>query len=172
MKYLLIVILFIGCNPVKKALKVAEDNPADFAKFCADAFPVKDTVITKDSIWYDTIYLENEVDPIVTVETIRDTVYKTIKLPGTTYFVTKTVTKDSLVIRRDIAKETTLQQKVDDLIIVNADCIGDRDKARQKRDWWMWIAIALGAAWVIKIVLSLWGNKFNIGGLLNAFKKK
>lgn len=151
-----------SCNPqrkINKAKSLLNEHPDEAAKYCAEKFPVKDSTIVRDTTVFDTLYLENE--PEVDIRYVNDTVFKTITVPGTTYFVTKTVTKDSIVIRRDIAKETALQAKIDDLIIVNADCIGDRDKAKQKRDWWMWVAIGLGAAWIIKIVLSIWGGKFN-----------
>ena len=115
-----------SCNPqrkINKAKSLLNEHPDEAAKYCAEKFPVKDSVYVRDSIHFDTLYLENEAEPIVSYETIRDTVYKTVKMPGTTYFVTKTVTKDSIVIRRDIAKETSLQNQVNDLIVVNKDCI-------------------------------------------------
>jgi len=164
--YLAILIILAGCNPLKKALKVANENPKEFAQFCADAFPVKDSVIVRDSIWFDTLYLENE--PEVDIRYVKDSVIKTITIPGKTYFVTKTVIKDSIVIRKDIAKETALQKQNDDLIVVNKDLVGARDKFKKRSDFWMWVAIALGLTWVIKIVLSIWGGNFNITKL---FKK-
>lgn len=156
-KYLIIILLFASCNPVKKALKVAHDNPKEFAAFCAEAFPVTEKVTVKDSIRFDTMYLQS--DPVTVYETINDTVYKTVSMPGTTYFVTKTVTKDSTIIRVDNAALQAKQKQNDDLIVVNKKLVTDKAKA----DWWKracLITWGILAAFIIGwIIAKIYGKK-------------
>jgi hypothetical protein len=145
-----LVIVFVSCNEqrkIQKAKEVLNDHLPEAAAYCAEKFPVKDTTIVKDSVRLDTLYIPGE--PITETIIRNDTVYKTITIPGTTYFVTKTVKKDSIIIRRDIAKETALQKQKDNLIIVNKDLVADRDKWKSKyksngtQKWVTWILLSI-----------------------------
>lgn len=159
MKLLLILaLLFTSCHPLKKALRVARENPNEFSGFCAETFPVGEIVTVKDSVRFDTLYLQS--DPVIEYQTVNDTVYKMIKSPGTTYFVTKTVTHDSLIIKRDRAAEKTLELQRDNLIVSNKDIISQRDGFKKGRDWWR---IACLITWTIVglwIVWKVWGAKY------------
>ena len=92
----------------------------------------------------------------------HDTVYKTIKIPGTTYFVTKTVTKDSIIIRRDSAGFTALRNQIENLIVVNKDLVVERYKYKKKakanatQKWITWILLLIGL--VLGIYFKKWGG--------------
>lgn len=159
MKLLLICLVLLACNPVKKALKVARQNPNEFAGFCAEIFPVGELVTVKDSTRFDTLYLQSE--PVTEYVTRNDTVYKTVRSPGTTYFITKTVTKDSLIIRRDRAAEKALEVQRDNLIVNNKDVIGQRDAFKKGRNWWRIACLITWGILGIGLVLKLWIGKLN-----------
>ncbi len=156
--------MLIGaCNPqrkIHKAKSVLNEYPDEAAKYCAEKFPVKDSVYVRDSVRFDTLYLQG--DPVIEYQTINDTVYKTITVPGTTYFVTKTVTKDSIIIRRDSAGFTALRNQLNDLIVVNKDLVGERDKYKKKaktnatQKWITWILLLVGL--VLGIYFKKWGG--------------
>lgn len=140
-----IILTLCSCNAERKALDYAKSHPEKFAEFCADEFPVKDSVIVRDSISFDTLYSENEVyirdTSYIEKEGRTITIYKEKRCPPTKT-ITKTVRHDSLVIRRDTAKETALQQERDAQVKRG-------DKLDRKYNWWMraclitWLLVAL-----------------------------
>lgn len=157
------VVLFSSCNPqrkIQKAKNVLNDNPIEAANYCAEKFPVIDSTIVKDSVRYDTIYLYNESLIDTQIVRLKDTVFKTIIKSGATVYITKTVTKDSIIIRRDVAKEKALQGQNDNLIVVNKDLVTDRDKWKSKaksngkQKWITWILLVVGI--VVGIYFKKW----------------
>jgi len=98
----LLVLFIVGCNPQKRLYKAVSElnkHPIESAKYCADKYPVKDTVIYKDSVTLDTIFVGDVYYD--TVET-KDTVYITKTLPGKT--ITKTITQMKEVLRENTAR--------------------------------------------------------------------
>ena len=64
--------------------------------------------------------------------------------------ITKTVTKDSIIIRTDKAAEAAMKIQRDDLITVNKDLLKERDtyKAQARKSgfqkWLTWILLFIG----------------------------
>lgn len=153
-----IVLLFFlvevlaSCNPSRKAHLFANSNPREFADFCATNFPARDSTFVKDSTSFDTLYLERP--PVIETTYLSDTVFKTVYFPGSTQFITKTVRKDSVIIRVDNAAVQAQVNKVNDLIVVNKDLISQRDKQKKTKKTFMWWTGGLGLAWIIYLLLS------------------
>ena len=155
MKKLLFFILtcaVISCgNPVRKAISTLDNSPVDAAKYCADKYPVKDSIVYKDSLRLDTLYMGDIVfDTVVT----KDTVYITKTLPAKT--ITKTIAQVKEVFRENTARVTQLQlelaakqQEADKLQGDLAKSEGEtklykgqRNKARLN----LWLVIAVAGA--------------------------
>ncbi len=139
MRYLLIILLFASCNPLKKAQQTFDANKPAAAEYCADRFPVKDSLIKGDTlITTDTLYIK-EYENIVTVDTVP------MPLPSVTHtrYITKTIRITDTVIRRDNAMEQVLANQVRhcndlqiELIDKNTRLSEQVDEMKSKRDKW------------------------------------
>ena len=97
------VFIFVGCNPsrkVERAINTLNNNPDRASQYCAAKYPLKDTVIYRDTTVYDTIW---GITP-VQVDTIfkKDTTIITITSPTKT--IIKTVTKYKEVVKEPTTK--------------------------------------------------------------------
>lgn len=159
-----IILLFVlvellsSCNVSKKAHSFANSNPREFADFCVTNFPAKDSTFVKDSTFYDTVFLEKP--PVIETTYLNDTVFKTVYFPGSTQFITKTVRKDSVIIRVDQAAVQAQVNRVNDLIVNNKDLVGERDKYKDKFNWWRWACLITWAAIIVVVVGKLYLGKF------------
>ena len=97
------VFIFVGCSTsrkVERAINVLNNNPDKAATFCSNKFPLRDTIIYRDSVRYDTIFSLTPVQ----IDTIykKDTTIITITSPTKT--IIKTVTQYKEVIKEPTAK--------------------------------------------------------------------
>lgn len=114
-----IILLFIacswltGCVSQRKAEKFYQKHPEKLAQACSEHFPVKDSSIVRDSVRFDTLFLEGE--PVVLKDSFfikGDTIVKVItKECPKVETIVKTSRHDSIIYRRDIAYEATLNYK-------------------------------------------------------------
>lgn len=167
MRFLILALVLVSCNPSKKAHRFASSNPNEFADFCAQNFPVHDSTFIKDSVHFDTLYLENQ--PVIETTYLRDTVFKTVYYPGSTQVITKYVKRDSIIIRRDYAAEKSLEIKRDALIINNKDLIAQRDGYKGKYNWWKLVCLITWAVILVFIVGKIWAGAI-IGWVKNLIK--
>lgn len=154
MKNLLIISLFLSlwsCTTERKAQRFYNENPEKLAALCANEFPVKDSVIVRDSIRLDTLYLETE--PTILKDSFyikADTIVRVItkKCPPAATIV-KTIRHDSIIIRRDTAKEAVL-------IGNNAKCrealniAVNRLEKRNKTIVWLIILLTLETIYIFR----------------------
>lgn len=156
MKYIIILLLLASCNPLKKAVKTFDDNPAAAALYCATNFPAKDSLIPGDTIVKTDTLTEG-----VFIEVPCDTVKIRVECPPTRT-ITKTVHVTDTIVRVDHAKEVSLQATVsqrDNTIGEQAKTINrkqtDLDDMKGKRNWWRIVALilagVLGLATFLKI---------------------
>lgn len=165
---LVIGLLLMSCNASKKAHQYVASHPEEFAKECADAYPVKevllpgDTVTIRDTVTGEgttiTEYIKGDVDTVVITKT----------LPAKTIYTTKTI-HDTLVkentarvsaIAKDfndaLNREKILQEKYQEL------------KARVKNKalipWWIIILLI--------VVAGSWAAWRIRAGALNSLLKK
>jgi hypothetical protein len=119
--------MLFGCTTTRKAFDIVgrPENSGKLSTLCADKYPVKDSVIVRDSISFDTIYVGS--DPVFDTIRIGDTVriIKTVEK-----VVTKTVTQVKEVYRENTARVVSLRKQVEGLS-------GAVDKAVGERDEWM-----------------------------------
>jgi len=150
-----LAVLIIGCTTkLQKAQDQFKLHPEEFAGLAAAYYPCRDTVIVRDSIKSDTLYLQQLPDTVTTWR--MDTVFHTITIPGITRFITRTVYRDSLVIRRDNAQEAQLRQIITQRDKTVADVSAEFSGLKSSYHWWRragfitWgILFALIIGWVI-----------------------
>lgn len=155
--YFLILALLIGCNPVEKAKKTLSANKEEAAKFCADEFPVKEVFIKGDSVVI-TDTLESFEVWIDTVTT-KDTVYITKTLPGKV--ITRTVRTTDTVVRRDMARESVLEDQLINERDLTQELIKQNTELQKKVNRWKG---KIGIPWWVFLVL--------LTGLFLGFKGK
>lgn len=153
MKYLLLLILLCGCYTERKAKeqfsKAAIAYPKIPAEFCANEFPVKDSIITDTLLTTDTLYVEGLSDTIMIqdFDTVRITITKT--LPAK--IITNTVHIRDTIIRENTAAlkscEIDKSKTIDLLVKKTAEADKYKGQAK-KRGWIMWGLIALLIAYV------------------------
>jgi hypothetical protein len=152
----MLVLIATSCLPNRKfakAVKIMNDQPDQAAWYCAVKFPVKDTVIYRDSITYDTIVNTNYFSDTTT---IHDTT--TITSPAKT--LVKTVYKVKEIVRENTAKVQALEYALTEStkIISKKDSEVDEcreksnewEKLAKKRFWWLLLLIAAVAGWVLR----------------------
>lgn len=152
MKYLSWIILFVfacmlfACNTEKQAAKkvswlLAHDLMDDN---CARLYPVRDSFIVKDSVHLDTFYTE----PVYYVDTVdcdkKDSIiYRRVKCPPA-QVITKVITHDNIIIRRNTAEEDRLKSEIvkkENVIAEKDKLIIAKDKKIDKNDWWKWACL-------------------------------
>jgi hypothetical protein len=164
---LYISLLLVACNPLKKAVRTMDEYPAAAALYCADRFPVRDSIIVRDSISFDTLYEAGDTIKVpVPYAVYGDTSVKAVCPPAK--IITRTIRRDSLIIRRDVARETVLRDEVDgcqlQVRIKEVRIEGlqhDLSAMKKNRNWWRiaclitWGLIGLGIIWKIRTKLPI-----------------
>lgn len=153
---IMLVLIATACLPNRKfakAVKIMNDQPDQAAWYCAVKFPIKDTVIYRDSITYDTIVNTNYFSDTTT---IHDTT--TITSPAKT--LVKTVYKVKEIVRENTAKVQALEYALTEStkIISKKDSEVDEcreksnewEKLAKKRFWWLLLLIAAVAGWILR----------------------
>lgn len=156
--FALIVLALASCFPNKKfakAVNTFDSEPEKAAWYCATKFPVKDTVIYRDSVSFDTVY---EIDSYYDTTTIHDTVVQVKTSPAKV--VVKTVYKIKEVVRENTAKVQALQLSLanaTNLIAKREDEISKCYEGTahwkglaKKRFWWLLIAVGAAGGWVLR----------------------
>lgn len=144
---ILLLLLMAGCNPQRKIdkAKLRLDSSGQAAAYCALRFPVKDSIIIRDSVHFDTLYQgETFFDTATVVES--DTVFKTIvkTLPAQVITKTQVVTKE--VWRENKAAYDSLkayyEKKVSDLQFANKKLAAYSDNLKKQRSTLFWLLLA------------------------------
>lgn len=117
-KLIIILTIFSGCNTEKQAQKkdtksvnwlLSRDKLDDF---CLEIYPNKDSIVVRDSVSLDTLYLPVEIPGEDSI--IHDSIPCNKKCPPV-MVVTKTIRKDSIIWQRDAKYENVLLDKNRDL---------------------------------------------------------
>lgn len=147
-----VVFFFIAtsCNTGKRLQKaeVLLASKGKLAEICGSRFPLKDSIVYRDSVSFDTLY-----EGIYSVDTIydKDTVKVYLTLPAK--IITKEVVKFRDVYRENTAKVVELEKKNADCLAKNVDCERQLVKllaqsnnweAKAKARWWfLWILVII-----------------------------
>ncbi len=140
---LIALFFFLSCNTPQKAMQTLDQNPKDAAKYCADKYPVKDSIIVKDSVSFDTIYVGEDVVFDTVYENRTDTVVRVITKTLPAKVVTKTVTQVKEVFRENTARVTHLEisladcnKQVGELIEDAKEKAGKISALKKERNKW------------------------------------
>jgi hypothetical protein len=156
MKYLLILLVFVSCNPLKKAIKTFDANPGAAAQYCAEHFPARDSIILGD-----TVTITDTITEGIMIEVPCDTVTLTAICPPAKV-ITKIKTVIDTVIRIDQAKvlaslhtiaerDKTIGEQAVTINRIQADF----DKMKDKRNWWRMVALILAVVLGLGIFLQI-----------------
>lgn len=149
MRYIVLLsLLAIACNSQKQLQKAKNrlgDNPLEAARFCSTLFPAKDSVVYRDTIKLDTIYVG-----LLQVDTLRreDTVVITKTSPSK--IITQTKIQYKEVVKTNPAKIEEQRQ-----LYLSCEARYQRlylkweQSEEQKKDWrsrfWWVLFVAIGA---------------------------
>lgn len=165
-KYLILLLLLAGCNTESKTLHKTQlylfEHPEFSAGYCAEQYPVKDSVVARDSISFDTLYMDQVPDTsyqYLSGDTVFITKYQT-------KYITKTIRKDSIIFRRDAAEEIRLNLSLQDFQKNNNDLLAKYNKLEEERNEWKgkaktrfwWILLLIGGG----IVFTFFKLKNNL----------
>ena len=161
--------MFAGCStPLKKTQRYLFEHPDFSSGYCAEQFPVKDSVLVK----YDTVldlgnwefqYSDSNGNSlyltdsgyVLHIDSTKWVKYnlepKVITKTKTVY---KTIRKDSIIVRRDYAKEKELQLSLSACQVNNNALLENYNEQTQlvatwqgkaKKRWWLIFALIGGA---------------------------
>ena len=150
MRFLFLIFVFlIGCSSekqIQRAKNRLSANPLEAAAFCSASFPNKETIIYRDSLTLDTIYLELErVDTLIENDTVRIITTSPAKV------ITKTLVKYKEVQVENTAKVEQQRQLLIkcegryDVLEKKFEKSEEQRKAWRKKFYWI-IFVILGFA--------------------------
>ena len=160
MKYLAIILLFASCVSTNKAIRHLEKKDL-LDDLCAEKFPVKETIITKDSVHFDTLYWENDIFITDTFLVKGDTITLSKKCPPS-QTLTKTVIKEVTKVQRDRAYEEVQGDSIRVLTSDKDRLLGQvdqlkksEDQERKDKNKWKWRFFALLTLVIVYVGLKL-----------------
>lgn len=149
MRYaILLLLLAVACNPqrqLQKAKNLLGDNPLEASKFCSDRFPSRDSVVYRDTIKLDTMYVG-----LLQIDTLRreDTVVITKTSPSK--IITQTKIQYKEVVKTDQSKieeqrqlYLACEERYQKLYLKCEQAEKER-KAWRTKFWWV-LFVAIGA---------------------------
>jgi len=153
MKYLLFLLLLPSCVSIQKAERKLDSKPVESAAYCMTRFPLKDSIITKDSILFDTLYVQGDSILVPITDTIS--IIKTVKvICPATQIITKTVLHDTTIYRDNSATQSRIKYLEQSTAVKDAT-IG---RLTGGRNTWRWIALASDLFLLLIIGLLIYGN--------------
>lgn len=142
--YLIVITLLASCMTTQKATDFLQKN-GELAGICAEAFPVKDSLVIRDRLHIDTITHTDIEYATDTIYVQGEPVIIRAKCPPS-QVVTKTIYKDSIHYVENTAKVQVWQGRADSLTKVIAVKEAKIKDLSDSLSWWRkWCIIT----WVI-----------------------
>ncbi|RYG50099.1 MAG: hypothetical protein EOO01_11490, partial [Chitinophagaceae bacterium] len=143
----------------EKAINHLKKNNA-LAKACADNFPVKDSIVSRETITFDTTTIEEPITDFLVEDTKNYSITPCKPVKETTY-ITKTIRKDSIIFQRDLAQESVLKDEIkkyvqtlqerDNTIAVKNNIIQQKEtRIKQLSKYMLWFSLAILALLMIQ----------------------
>ena len=160
------VFAFLGCSESKKITKsilTLDKHPDVAAQYCSNKFPMKDTVIYRDSIKLDTLYETLPADTVYCNDTVIIRTSPTIKI------ITKIITKYKEVIKQPtekIEEQRALLQSCEGrytTMVTKYETADLERKQWKERFWWLLIVVAALAGYIVRKPVMKLVSKLPIG---------
>lgn len=149
MKKLLLILILLGCNPVKQVLKDKEKLDKVAEKVIELGYCVNDTIIKTNS------------DTLITYDTIiekRDIFKTLLKTDTLTIPLTKKIVK-TITIRDTITKVVTDYARINQLeakLALEKEKVGEyQTLAKSRLKWLIWLLIAISVYLIRKPLINL-----------------
>lgn len=166
-------IIIVGCNVAKREIQklqvYAVRYPNDFKTLANTLDPCfSNTIVHSDTVTKegkrDTIQLAGST----VITRVKDTVIKTITLPGRQVTIPTFVTiRDTVADKRGLEAASSIYKgKSDSLIVVQTQLT----QTKHGKNIWMWISIGLGLLVIITIAVKVYAF-FSGGGIASIVKK-
>lgn len=156
MRFLFLTFVFlIGCSSekqIQRAKNRLSANPLEAASFCANSFPNKETIVYRDSVTLDTIFLElTRTDTLIENDTVR------IITTSPAQVITKTLVKYKEVQIENTAKVEEQRQllircegRYDTLQKKWEKSEAERKAWRKKFYWIIFVILGFAVGYVLK----------------------
>ncbi len=149
------VFILLGCSEsrkITKAVLTLDEHPEVAARYCGNKFPMKDTVIYRDSIRYDTLYdlTPVQIDTVLREDTVVVTITKTSPA------IVKTVVEYKEVIKQPIEKieeQRSLYLACEgrySTLLQKYETTNEERKQWKERFWWLLIVAAALAGYIVR----------------------
>lgn len=151
MRYLIISLILLSCNPTKKLDKINKKYPEIVAKYCYDKFPCVTTKIdTVTNTEYDFVELQCPGYESAIKDTIWLTKTNTKIVKGPKVIVTEQHTNTIIKKIKDSAEITACKIN---LLTCKNNCAKLQHKVTSRNSAIMWLIIALLLSIIINIIL-------------------
>lgn len=145
-----IISLLISCSQVKRAIKTLDDNRQDAAEYCADRFPVRDSIIKGDTVTtvdtsYEMLFI---TDTVTTKDTVRITITKPVTVTKTKIITDTVIRENRAAIEACEGREDALNGRLAVLTSENESLEAFKRSMMGKIHipWW-WLVVAAGVGY-------------------------
>ncbi len=162
------VFILLGCSEsrkITKAILTLDEHPEVAARYCGNKFPMKDTVIYRDSVRYDTIFSLTpvQIDTVLREDTVVVTITKTSPA------IIKTVVEYKEVIKQPtekIEEQRSLYLACEgrySTLLQKYETTNEERKQWKERFWWLLIVAAALAGYIVRKPVMKLVSKLPIG---------
>lgn len=106
-------LLFYSCVTIPKATKKLDSQPLESSRYCSTRFPMRDSIVTRESVRFDTLYTSGDTVYTIHHDSLSVLVRDTIKITLPAKIITKTILRDTTIFRdnpKTIARIAYLEQ--------------------------------------------------------------
>lgn len=158
----ILIMLLTSCTTERKATRYFNEHKPVAANYCAEAFPVKDSMSVIERTKYDTLYAPvYMVDTVVRFDTLINeravTLTRPVKVPCPSVpIITKTVTRDSIHFLENTARIDACEYTIQDLQVkvltqaARIDTLQDKVKHKNKAILWLLLIIVVESIYIFR----------------------
>jgi hypothetical protein len=150
MKYFLLLVVLLGCNPTKQAKKLIEKHPDKTLPVFRSAFPCTDERIDTVYNWHDTTIFIDCVPIIDTVKTLQS-IFSPFKVKKVLSYRTATITKHI----EDSSRLKSLKIQLSDSQFLQNKYFDEAEKYKTRANNFFILSLILLSLLLISIILNV-----------------